>query len=139
MKIVIRMSHQVIYLAAAPMTHSDCWTSPRRRRKLPAAGAPIAPQPGRVHAALGNERDAERHLGQADELVGDGLGDDVRERVGVLDAAEHVGARRSPPAISPLIATPGQRADRTSAVMILSASAMRSWWVRWETTQTRRV
>lgn len=26
-----------------------------------------------------------------------------------------------------------------SAVMICSASVMRSWWVRWETTQTRRV
>lgn len=44
-------------------------------------------------AALGDEHSAERHLGTADELVADGLGDDVPDWVAYFDAAEHAGAR----------------------------------------------
>ncbi|CAL9279037.1 hypothetical protein [Streptomyces sp. SudanB52_2052] len=45
-----------------------------------------------MHAALGDEQGAERHLGAADELVTDGLGD-VPAWVDYFDAAEHVGTR----------------------------------------------
>lgn len=53
----------------------------------------MAPQTGRVHAALGDERQAETHLSAADELLADGLGGDVPEWVSYFDAAEHAGAR----------------------------------------------
>jgi acyl-CoA synthetase (AMP-forming)/AMP-acid ligase II len=46
-----------------------------------------------VHAALGDEREADRYLGDADGLLADGLGDDVPEWVSYFDAAEHAGAR----------------------------------------------
>ncbi|MGW0771866.1 hypothetical protein [Streptomyces sp. NPDC002676] len=46
-----------------------------------------------MHAALGDERQAEKHLGAVDELVADCLGDDVPEWVAHFDAAEHAGAR----------------------------------------------
>ncbi|MFF5475708.1 hypothetical protein [Streptomyces achromogenes] len=60
--------------------------------ELPAVKALVASQTGRVHAALGDEQSAERHLGAADELVADGLGD-VPDWVAYFDAAEHAGAR----------------------------------------------
>ncbi|MGW3953332.1 hypothetical protein ACWEKM_21005 [Streptomyces sp. NPDC004752] len=60
---------------------------------MPAVKALVASQTGRVHAALGNERQAEQHLGDADELMADGLGEDVPEWVAYFDAAEHAGAR----------------------------------------------
>ncbi|MCQ4079678.1 hypothetical protein NGB36_03450 [Streptomyces sp. RB6PN25] len=60
---------------------------------LPATKALVASQTGRVHAALGDERQADRHLGDADKLLADGLGDDVPEWVAYFDAAEHAGAR----------------------------------------------
>ncbi|MFF0066506.1 hypothetical protein ACFYRC_34230 [Streptomyces sp. NPDC005279] len=58
-----------------------------------ATKALVASQTGQVHAALGDEQQAERHLGEADELLTDGLGDDVPEWVAYFDAAEHAGAR----------------------------------------------
>ena len=54
-----------------------------------------------MHAALGDEREADRYLGDADGLLADGLGDDVPEWVSYFDAAEHAGARASPAATSP--------------------------------------
>ncbi|MCX4826396.1 hypothetical protein OG883_42915 [Streptomyces sp. NBC_01142] len=63
------------------------------KANLPAVKALVASQTGRVHAALGDEREAERYLGSADELVADGLGQDVPEWVAYFDAAEHAGAR----------------------------------------------
>ncbi|MGX1545154.1 hypothetical protein [Streptomyces adustus] len=53
----------------------------------------VASQTGRMHAALGDERQAERRPGDADELVADGLGEDLPEWVAYFDAAEHAGAR----------------------------------------------
>jgi hypothetical protein len=59
---------------------------------VPATKALVASQTGRVHAALGDEQGADRHLGAADELVADGLGD-VPAWMDYFDAAEHAGAR----------------------------------------------
>lgn len=42
---------------------------------------------------LGDERAADRHLAAADELLADGLGEDVPEWVAYFDAAEHASAR----------------------------------------------
>ncbi|MFG2987488.1 hypothetical protein ACGFYQ_40835 [Streptomyces sp. NPDC048258] len=63
------------------------------KAKLPVTRALVASQTGRVHAALGDERQADRHLGAAEGFLADGLGDDVPEWVGYFDAAEHAGAR----------------------------------------------
>ncbi|MFC5904018.1 hypothetical protein [Streptomyces zhihengii] len=91
-EIVTRMSHQMIYLGH-PDDALGLLEVAAAKANLPATRALVASQTGRVHAALGNERDAERHLGAADELVADGLGDDVPEWVAYFDAAEHAGAR----------------------------------------------
>ncbi|MEU2565088.1 Tat pathway signal protein [Streptomyces longispororuber] len=91
-EIVTRMSHQMIYLGH-PKDALGLLQVAAAKANLPATRALVASQTGRVHAALGNERDAERHLGAADELVADGLGDDVPEWVAYFDAAEHAGAR----------------------------------------------
>ena len=64
-----------------------------KKATLPATRALVASQTGRVHAALGDEREADRYLGDADGLLADGLGDDVPEWVSYFDAAEHAGAR----------------------------------------------
>ncbi|MCZ9346255.1 Tat pathway signal protein [Streptomyces sp. TRM76130] len=91
-EIVTRMSHQMIYLG-----HSadalGLLSIAARKATLPATKALVASQTGRVHAALGDERAADQHLGAADELLADGLGDDVPEWVAYFDAAEHAGAR----------------------------------------------
>ncbi|WP_143650770.1 hypothetical protein [Streptomyces phaeoluteigriseus] len=42
---------------------------------------------------LGDERQAEKHLGAADNLMAAGLGDDIAEWVSYCDAAEHTDAR----------------------------------------------
>ncbi|MFJ9590551.1 hypothetical protein [Streptomyces acidicola] len=60
---------------------------------MPATRALVASQTGRVHAALGDETQAESHLSTADELLADGLGDAVPQWVSYFDAAEHAGAR----------------------------------------------
>ncbi|MEU1940862.1 hypothetical protein ACH49O_41870 [Streptomyces coeruleorubidus] len=91
-EIVTRMSHQMIYLGH-PQDALGLLDVAAAKANLPATRALVASQTGRVHPALGNERDAERHLGAADELVADGLGDDVPEWVAYFDAAEHAGAR----------------------------------------------
>ncbi|OKJ92675.1 Tat pathway signal protein [Streptomyces sp. CB03234] len=91
-EIVTRMSHQMIYLGH-PGDALGLLEVAAAKANLPATRALVASQTGRVHSALGNERDAERHLGAADELVADGLGDDVPEWVAYFDAAEHAGAR----------------------------------------------
>jgi hypothetical protein len=63
------------------------------KAELPAVKALVASQTGRVRAALGDERQADVHLGRADELVATGLGNEVPEWVAYFDAAEHAGAR----------------------------------------------
>ncbi|GAA1925471.1 hypothetical protein [Streptantibioticus ferralitis] len=92
--------------ALAGWTQMDLFMNRRDTLKL-AVGAPlilaaermlrsralVASQTGRVHAALGNECQAEGHLAQADELLADGLGDQVPKWVAYFDAAEHAGAR----------------------------------------------
>ncbi|MFF7601457.1 hypothetical protein [Streptomyces mirabilis] len=71
-----------------------------------------------MHAALGDERQAETHLGAADELLADGLGADVPEWVSYFDAAELAGARAVSPETSLVSAATGQRAftSRTRAL-----------------------
>ncbi|MFD5425478.1 Tat pathway signal protein [Streptomyces sp. NPDC127084] len=91
-EIVTRMSHQMIYLGH-PGDALGLLDVAAAKANLPATRALVASQTGRVHAALGDERQAEQHLGTADELVADGLGDDVPEWVSYFDAAEHAGAR----------------------------------------------
>ncbi|MEV6409434.1 hypothetical protein AB0M58_42060 [Streptomyces bobili] len=60
---------------------------------MPPVKALVASQTGRVHAALGDERQAEQHLGDADELLADGLRQDVPGWVAYFDVVEHAGTR----------------------------------------------
>jgi hypothetical protein len=91
-EIVTRMSHQMIYLGH-PQDALGLLGVAAKKATLPATRALVASQTGRVHAALGDEREADRYLGDADDLLADGLGDDVPEWVAYFDAAEHAGAR----------------------------------------------
>ncbi|WP_406730025.1 Tat pathway signal protein [Streptomyces sp. NBC_01794] len=91
-EIVTRMSHQMIYLGR-PQDALGLLGVAAAKAEMPATRALVASQTGRVHAALGDERQAEQHLGDADELLADGLGDDVPEWVAYFDGAEHAGAR----------------------------------------------
>lgn len=91
-EIVTRMSHQMIYLGR-PQDALGLLGVAAAKAKMPAAKALVASQTGRVHAALGDEHQADTHLGDADKLLADGLGDDVPEWVAYFDAAEHAGAR----------------------------------------------
>ncbi|MEU1465485.1 Tat pathway signal protein [Streptomyces sp. NPDC005727] len=90
-EIVTRMSHQMIYLGH-PQDALGLLGVAAKKVTMPATRALVASQTGRVHAALGDEQRAERHLGAADELVANGLGD-VPPWVDYFDAAEHAGAR----------------------------------------------
>ncbi|MET7716144.1 Tat pathway signal protein [Streptomyces sp. NPDC005407] len=89
---VTRMPHQMIYLGH-PTDALGLLGVAAKKATMPATKALVASQTGQVHAALGDEQQAERHLGEADELLTDGLGDDVPEWVAYFDAAEHAGAR----------------------------------------------
>ncbi|MEU6913020.1 Tat pathway signal protein [Streptomyces olindensis] len=91
-EIVTRMSHQMIYLGH-PQDALGLLGVAAKKATLAVTKALVASQTGRVHAALGDERQAETHLGAADELLADGLGADVPEWVGYFDVAEHAGAR----------------------------------------------
>ncbi|UUU44340.1 Tat pathway signal protein [Streptomyces sp. NBC_00162] len=91
-EIVTRMSHQMIYLGR-PDDALGLLGVAATKAKLPVTRALVASQTGRVHAALGDARQADRHLGDADGFLGAGLGDDVPAWVGYFDAAEHAGAR----------------------------------------------
>ncbi|WP_202236134.1 Tat pathway signal protein [Actinacidiphila reveromycinica] len=90
-EIVTRMSHQMIYLGHFGEALGLLGVA-GKKATIPATRALVASQTGRVHAALGDEQSAVRHLEAADELVADGLGD-VPEWVAYFDAAEHAGAR----------------------------------------------
>ncbi|WP_327732677.1 Tat pathway signal protein [Streptomyces nojiriensis] len=91
-EIVTRMSHQMIYLGR-PEDALGLLGVAAAKARMPVTRALVASQTGRVHAALGDERQADRHLGVADGLLADGLGENVPEWVGYFDAAEHAGAR----------------------------------------------
>ncbi|MEV6653914.1 Tat pathway signal protein [Streptomyces sp. NPDC051219] len=91
-EIVTRMSHQMIYLGR-PDDALGLLEVAAAKADRPALKALVASQTGRVHAALGQEQQADAHLGRADELVAAGLGNDVPEWVAYFDAAEHAGAR----------------------------------------------
>ncbi|MFI2257727.1 Tat pathway signal protein [Streptomyces tubercidicus] len=90
-EIVTRMSHQMIYLGHQADALGLLGVA-AKKATMPATRALVASQTGRVHAALGDERSAQRHLGAADALVADGLAD-VPAWVDYFDAAEHAGAR----------------------------------------------
>ncbi|MEU9428681.1 Tat pathway signal protein [Streptomyces sp. NPDC048342] len=91
-EIVTRMSHQMIYLGH-PADALGLLGVAAQKAKMPATRALVASQTGRVHAALGDGPRAQTHLGAADELLAEGLGDDVPDWVAYFDAAEHAGAR----------------------------------------------
>jgi hypothetical protein len=91
-EIVTRMSHQMIYLGR-PDDALGLLGVAASKAESPATRALVSSQTGRVHAALGDERRADRHLGTADELLASGLGDGIPEWVAYFDAAEHAGAR----------------------------------------------
>ncbi|CCK32797.1 hypothetical protein BN159_8419 [Streptomyces davaonensis JCM 4913] len=91
-EIVTRMSHQMIYLGH-PHDALGLLEVAAAKASLPATRALVASQTGRVHAALGDQRQADRHLGAADELTADGMGNDVPPWMNYFDAAEHAGAR----------------------------------------------
>ncbi|MET9087385.1 Tat pathway signal protein [Streptomyces sp. NPDC004237] len=91
-EIVTRMSHQMIYLGH-PQDALGLLGIAAKHATLPATRALVASQTGRVHAALGDEHQADQYLGTADGLLSDGLGDDVPGWVDYFDAAEHAGAR----------------------------------------------
>ncbi|MDJ0466083.1 Tat pathway signal protein [Streptomyces sp. H27-C3] len=91
-EIVTRMSHQMIYLGH-PADALGLLGVAAKKAKMPATRALVASQTGRVHAALGNGHRAQTHLGVADELLAEGLCDDVPDWVAYFDAAEHSGAR----------------------------------------------
>jgi hypothetical protein len=111
-EIVARMSHQMIYLGH-PSDALGLLGVAAKKATLPATRALIASQTGRVRAALGDERGAERHLA-------DGLGDEVPEWVAYFDAAEHAGAR----AVSARDLT-GTGRLRTASVHFTDALALR--------------
>ncbi|MCK8680933.1 Tat pathway signal protein [Streptomyces lichenis] len=90
-EVVTRMSHQMIYLGH-PQDALGLLGVAAKKATMPATKALVASQTGRVHAALGDEQRAERHLGAADELVASGL-HAVPAWVDYFDAAEHAGAR----------------------------------------------
>lgn len=91
-EIVTRMSHQMIYLGH-PQDALGLLRVAAKKAMMPVTKALVASQTGRVHAALGDERQAETHLGAADELLANGLGGPVPGWVAYFDAAEHAGAR----------------------------------------------
>lgn len=91
-EIVTRMSHQMIYLGR-PTDALDLLGLAASKAEHPAVKALVASQTGRVHAALGDHQSADRHLGDADVLLADGLGGEVPAWVAYFDAAEHAGAR----------------------------------------------
>ncbi|WP_432247803.1 Tat pathway signal protein [Streptomyces sanyensis] len=119
-EIVTRMSHQMIYLGR-PDDALGLLGVAAAKATLPATRALVASQTGRVHAALGDERAAERHLGQADELLADGLGDEVPEWVAYFDAAEHAGAR----AVSARDLTGLDRGSRAASIHFTDALRLR--------------
>lgn len=90
-EIVTRMSHQMIYLGH-PKDALGLLGVAAKNATMPTTKALVASQTGRVHAALGDARNADRHLARADELLADGL-DNPPEWVAYFDPAEHAGAR----------------------------------------------
>ncbi|MFF0594235.1 Tat pathway signal protein [Streptomyces antibioticus] len=90
-EIVTRMAHQMIYLGR-PRDALGLLEMASAKADRPAAKALVASQTGRVHAALGDNHEAETYLSTADVLLEDGLGE-VPEWVAYFDAAEHAGAR----------------------------------------------
>ena len=90
-EIVTRMSHQMIYLGHTQDALGLLEVA-GKTASMPATKALVASQTGRVHAALGDARNADQYLAQADELLADGV-DDVPEWVAYFDPAEHAGAR----------------------------------------------
>ncbi|WP_254392448.1 Tat pathway signal protein [Streptomyces buecherae] len=93
-EIITRMSHQMIYLGH-PRDALGLLQVAAPKARLSAVKALVASQSGRVHAALGDEHLATRHLDQADGILAEGLGEagEVPSWVAYFDAAEHAGAK----------------------------------------------
>lgn len=119
-EIVTRMSHQMIYLGH-PQDVLGLLGVAAKKEAMPATRALVASQTGRVHAALGDEQQAERHLDQADGLLADGLGTGVPEWVSYFDAAEHAGAR----AVSARDLAGLDRGGRAASIHFQDALALR--------------
>ncbi|MBB2910592.1 tetratricopeptide (TPR) repeat protein [Streptosporangium becharense] len=92
-EIVTRMSHQMIYFGRLrdALALLDLAAARAQRDGQVAVQALVQSQTGRVHAGLGQPRDAARHLDHADELLAQVT--DRPEWVAYFDAAEHAGAR----------------------------------------------
>ncbi|MFI1886054.1 hypothetical protein [Streptomyces jumonjinensis] len=88
------MSHQMIYLGH-PQDALGLLGVAAKKASIPATRALVASQTGRVHAALGDEHAAEKHLSEADAVLANGLGHDadIPAWVDYFDAAEHAGTR----------------------------------------------
>lgn len=98
-EIVTRMSHQMIYLDH-PKDALGLLDVAAKKATMPTTKALIASQTGRVHAALGDGQQADRHLAQADELLADGL-DDVPSGWRTSTQPSTPAPARSPPETSP--------------------------------------
>ncbi|MGR6998316.1 hypothetical protein ACU686_09825 [Yinghuangia aomiensis] len=91
-EIVTRMSHQMIYLGR-PTDALDLLALAVAKAEHPTVKALVASQTGRVQAALGDHRAADRNLGSADDLIAGGGEHPAPAWVAYFDAAEHAGAR----------------------------------------------
>ncbi|MET8284397.1 Tat pathway signal protein [Streptomyces sp. NPDC005132] len=96
-EIVTRMSHQMIYLGH-PVDALGLLGVAAKNAERPATRARVASQTGRVHAALGDERQADTHLGAADETPGRGA---RRRRPRVGGVLRRGRALRRPCGLSP--------------------------------------
>lgn len=93
-EIVTRMSHQMIYLGHLDDALGLLNVAADRadRGSAPVVRALVHSQTGRVHAALGQPRQADQHLAAADDLLAEATAP-APAWISYFDAAEHAGAR----------------------------------------------
>lgn len=93
-EIVTRMSHQMIYLGRLDDALGLLGVAADRadRGSAPVVRALVHSQTGRVHAALGQPRQADRHLAAADDVLAEETAP-APAWISYFDVAEHAGAR----------------------------------------------